>query len=382
MIDDVPSPEEVLRLIDDTSPEEALTRETERQVMRMRAQKAARRLVASEAFVPFDFADNFEDEMAIAPPEVKWTIEGLHVEGGNSTIIAGFKAGKTTMMHSLIRSLVDGAPFLGEHAMREIDGRVMYWNFEVPDNLAKADLARAGFMNRKKLTHWPLRGLHLDIMDDIAAEWCVKQMQRLEIEVWILDPYSGAYNGNENDNSEASAFTKRVDEIKYQSGVRDLFMPVHTGGAQVEFGSERARGATKLDDWADHRWILTRDAETQVRYFRAEGRGGMNFDKERALAYDLVKNELRYSSTILGTRKTADEEKLSREILLFIEANPGCTQNGIENGVDGNASKKRTAVKRLKADRKIGIVVTGKSHLHFVAGHAALPAPPIGLEDI
>ncbi len=51
-------------------------------------------------------------------------------------------------------------------------------------------------------------------------------------------------------------------------------MPTHTGRAAMDVGSERARGATRLDDWADVRWLLTRGTGEDIdnRYFRATGR--------------------------------------------------------------------------------------------------------------
>lgn len=358
-------------------PESRLAIETEKAVLRLQAQKAARKIVAAEAFAPFSFPDDFEYEMEEPDPEVWWTLEGLHTKGANSIIIAGFKTGKTTMMHNLIRSLVDGEPFLGEHAVRKIDGRVLYLNFEVEASLAKRDLRKFGFKRPKRFTHWPLRGRTFDVMDDSVADWFVTELKRLEIEVLIVDPFSGAYHGEENSNSEQTAFTKRLDEIKFRAEVTDLFMPVHTGRGEADHGAERARGGTKLDDWADHRWILTKLRDSNVRYFRAEGRGGMEFEKERALEWDAATGALAYNRLVTGTRKSATDDRIREDVLTHIRSHAGCSGRNITDNVEGDDGAIRKIIKRLVAERKIHTKAGPKnSTLHFIGSGIT------GLEDI
>jgi hypothetical protein len=100
-----------------------------------------------------------------------------------------------------------------------------------------------------------------------------------DVAVWVVDPFARAFVGSgtsENDNTEVGRFLDTLDVIKERAGVSELVLPTHTGREEFEEGQERARGATRLDDWADVRWMLTKD-DDDVRYFSATGR-----DVERA----------------------------------------------------------------------------------------------------
>ncbi len=114
----------------------------------------------------------------------------------------------------------------------------------------------------------------------------------------------------ENDNSGVMQLLKRVDEIKKVAGVSESFILVHTGRAEQEAGKERARGATAVDDWADVRWLLTKD-DMGHRYLRADGRGVsmeetvLDFDRERLLlslgSGDRIVNEEKEILTLLSS---------------------------------------------------------------------------------
>jgi hypothetical protein len=75
-------------------------------------------------------------------------------------------------------------------------------------------------------------------------------------------------SGDENSNSDVGVFLDQLDIIKERAGVSNLILPVHTGRAQ-EQGIDRARGATRLDDWADVRWLLKKTEDG--RFFQLTG---------------------------------------------------------------------------------------------------------------
>jgi hypothetical protein len=347
---------------------EKRTRET---LIRLEGDDRARQRRAQGLFVPPGFVDDLASELAEGDPELEWTIDQLHTVGGNTTITAGFKVGKTTFVMNLIRALADQDPFLEQHEVRALSGRIAYWNFEVDPVQMKRNFRDLGIRNAARVWHLPLRGHRVNLMDDAAFTWTLTQMKRQEIEVWILDPFSGAYFGDENDNSEINAFTKRLDELKRLAGVADLFIPVHTGRF-VEEGQERARGGAKLDDWTDNRWVLAKHAETGDRYFRAEGRRVEQ--GERELRYDRATNRLSYSA-FGGTRKEKAGSVIRREVLTFIEANPGCGSLEIRRAGLGKTSSVIDVLKRLVCDLDVETRPGAKGKVcHYVAGTAPITA--------
>ena len=338
-------------------------------LIRLEGDHRARQQRASGLFTPPSFISDLETELADPEPEVEWTIDKLHSVGGNTTITAGFKVGRTTFMANLVRALADQEPFLGSHDVRSLNGRIAYWNFEVEQVQMKRMFRELGIGKPSSIWHLSLRGHSLNLLDDAAFAWALAEMKRQEIEVWVIDPFSGAYFGDENDNSQINAFTKRLDEFKLEAGIKDLFMPVHTG-RYVEEGKERARGGAKLDDWADSRWVLAKHAETGDRYFKAEGR--RIAQDERELQFTRDDNRLSYS-TFNGTRRQKSGDVLQREVRAYIDTNPGCSQRDIEASISGNSGAIRAAIKRLIASFDIETTPGPRNAtLHYACG--ATPA--------
>nr|WP_238356984.1 AAA family ATPase [Kribbella italica] len=275
-----------------------------------------------------------EDELAGPDEPVIWTVGQLHEKGTNTIITAAFKSGKTTLMQNLIRSLVDSEPFIGEHAMRELDGRVAFWNFELPEAMVKRQFRK---MKIRRLDNiWPvhLRGTRFDIMTDVAAEWTITELKRREIEVWIVDPFTRAFHGNENDNGEVGDFLERLDWIKSEAGVVDLFMPIHAGrAAEGMKGKERARGGSESDGWADNRWATSR-TDNKV-YFRNDW-GRSPEMPERLTELDPVTNLLTYDALGL-TRSQLSSAGTRAAILDYVRNHPLCSKNLITklSGITG-----------------------------------------------
>ena len=95
----------------------------------------------------------------------------------------------------------------------------------------------------------------------------------------------------------------------------------------MEQGEERARGATRLDDWADVRWLLTRD-KGDVRFFRATGRD-VDFD-EVGLAFD---ERTRHLSITGGDRRSEADRRYRDAVLAVVESSPGMTARDLRTAV-------------------------------------------------
>jgi hypothetical protein len=112
-------------------------------------------------------------------------------------------------------------------------------------------------------------------MTEVGKIWAINWLRDRHVKTLIIDSWARVLDSagvDENDNSAVGMVAKQLDNIKAAAGVSTMFVIAHTGRAVQEEGSERARGATKFDDWADVQWVLTRDGT--VRFFAVrQGRG-------------------------------------------------------------------------------------------------------------
>jgi AAA domain len=267
-----------------------------------------------------------EDPLAafLAEPDTAtvWLVEKVFPHGANVTVTAPYKTGKTTLVNNLVRALADGGLFLDRYPVEPGQGRVVVCNYEVGRDQYRRWLRDAGVENADRVTVLNLRGLAAPVTVPQIADRYVEVLARNECGVWILDPFARAFtgSGDENDNGDVSRFLDTLDKIKERAGVHSLVMPVHTGRAVAELGAERARGATRLDDWPDVRWLLARGADENedVRYFRATGRDVDT--EEEALSYDDTTRRLHLGGHgRVGAKARAEADR----VLAAITETPG-----------------------------------------------------------
>ena len=217
-----------------------------------------------------------------------YAVDRIAAVGQNVTITGQFKAGKTLFSLNLVRSLVAGHDFLGEFKVRTLTGgaSVGLWSLE----MSTSDLD--GYMDPlaigDDLVVLSGRGYGVNVMTDVGRAWAVNWLRDNGVTEWVVDSHARMCRMagvDENENGAVLGLLHRLDEIKEDAGVSELYYLAHTGRGEMVEGRERARGATVLDDWADARWILTRDGE--VRFLAVEGRTvtdmaatSLVFDKE------------------------------------------------------------------------------------------------------
>ena len=258
------------------------------------------------------------DELEIPEQPTRWRIADLLPMDTNLTVAVQFKTGKTTLMLNLMRSLVDGEPFLGEFDVHRVDGRVGYWNFELNEDMWRRWARDVDIHKLDRASVLPLAGYHIDLRTEVGADYAAEWLRGRDTEVWFLDPFHSAFDGDENSNSEVRDWLRAVEQIASRSGVQQIVMPVHTGRAKADEGAERARGATRLDDWTDVRWTYTTD--NGARFLAASGRD-VDFNVG-ALAYDPGSRRLVY-----GTGKSRAETRrdglAERALTVIVGAGPG-----------------------------------------------------------
>lgn len=204
------------------------------------------------------------------PPQ--WRVLDVMPEGSNVLLTAQYKTGKTTLINELTKAVADGNEFLGRFKIPHTTN-VALFNYEVGEAQYLRWLRDRGINNADGVHVFNLRGFTLPLSVPLVRDFITEWLRVRRIGVWIVDPFARAFSGggDENNNADVAPFLEILDGIKEASGVTELIMPTHTGRAEFAQGAERARGATRLDDWCDVRWLLVKDDEGN-RYFRATGR--------------------------------------------------------------------------------------------------------------
>jgi len=299
--------------------------------------------------------DDFEvvDDMPIP-----MTVEGLHPTGANTLPGAQYKAGKTTLLINLFRSLLDGEPFLGQYAVN-FTGRVCYWNYELTEQQFISWLRRHGIRNTDRASVLNLRGHPMPLLVPEVREEVIDRLWQYEIKFWIIDPYSKAYRGPENDNEKVGQWLDNLDLIKQSAGIPDLVMAAHFGRAEHEEGNEHVRGATVLDDWADVRWLLTKDKE-ENRYFRADGRD-VQVDETR-LTFDETTGRL---TVVGGSRSTAAFMNIVDEVVAAVANKPGITTRELRDLLSGKNATRNSAITWAGDNARIRSVMDGRRKCHY-----------------
>jgi hypothetical protein len=338
---------------------------TQQEIKLARAKRTAKKLLdqeeAASNYHQPTYVKNLTDELKLPIEEVKWTIKDVFPTGANVTLTAQYKAGKTTLINSLARSLADGTQFLNYFAQPEHKGRIVIFNYEVSENQYRRWMNDVAIENSDKITLVHLRGKRLPLIVQRVEDLVVSILKDLDAQTWILDPFARAFTGcgDENSNSDVGVFLDTLDVIKERAGVSNLVLPIHTGRAQ-ENGVDRARGATRLDDWADVRWLLKKTNDG--RFFSADGRDVLQ--EEQQLTFD----ETTRSLTLGGADSYTAKKKNNEDIWLdAVTANPGLSTSDLSNILGKRVDDKgmKMARKSLLANHKLKTSRIGTSDLWY-----------------
>jgi hypothetical protein len=254
-------------------------------------EEARRRLAARN--VPEDLglpAEKWSLSQELQLPDLDevFRIDQMHPVGGNVLLVAAYKSGKTTLTLNLLRALADEQPFLGRYGIEPFEGNICVVNYEETPSQWRRHVRKLGISNTDRIFPLHRRGEPiLPLWEPKAQDRLVEWMVEREIAYWIMDPTVVAWQGlvdNENDNALVAAFTSALDQVKLKAGIGELMLTHHEG----RLTEGRGRGATRLEDWMDAGWYLSRDDVTNQRTLWGKGR---DVDLER---FDLEWDEERW----------------------------------------------------------------------------------------
>lgn len=342
---------------------------TRHELKMARAKREAKRILdqeeAAKSYHTPIYVRTLSEELQLPIEEVKWTIKDVFPTGANVTLTAQYKAGKTTLINHLAQSLADGKKFLNYFDEPSHPGRIVIFNYEVSENQYRRWMNDVAIENSDKITLVHLRGKRMPLTVARVEDLVVSILKDLDAHTWILDPFARAFtgSGDENSNSDVGVFLDTLDVIKERAGVSNLVLPIHTGRAQ-ENGVDRARGATRLDDWADVRWLLKKTNEG--RFFSADGRDVLQ--EEQQVLFDPLTRSLTLSGTDSYTAKKKGNEELWLEV---VTANPGMTTSDLSTILGKRVDDKgmKAARKTLLANHKLKTTRIGTSDVWYPLGY-------------
>lgn len=333
------------------------------QAEQLRISAEARDIVSTERYLKTwrapESLPSLADELALPDEEVAWRITDLLPVDANALLAAQYKTGKTTMVLNLLRSMADGDAFLSALKVERPGGRVAYFNYEVSRGQMRRWMRLQGIRCPERIALLNLRGQQLPLVQPDVHKWVVEWLKANEATFWVVDPYARAFVGSgdsENDNMQAATFLDLLDQIKEEAGVRELVLVTHTGRSTDPSGRTRARGATRIDDWADERWLLTRDPDhDEDRYLEATGRD-VNWP-QHLLSFNPDTGHLSAGNT---DRTQVRRSRLEDLVVDLVRQHPGIAARPLQEMVRERAGgASRQAIETAIADAKSGLRISG-----------------------
>jgi len=332
--------------------EQALAREVER----LRTTRDAKRVLDAE------------ERSAIAPPEIltlrellarpvpveSWRIEGWQPIGCRVVFAAPQKAGKTTLVGALTRSLVDGDPWLGRYRVQPIVGNVTILDTEMAASQLARWLREQQIAADERVTVATLRGhaAGFNLLDrEIRSQW-VQRLRAQRTGYLILDclrPVLDACGLDEH--RDIGRLLVAFDALLQEAGIGEALVVHHMGHT-----SERSRGDSRIRDWPDAEWRILRESEDSAspRYIAAYGRD-VNI-RESRLTYDPATRRLTFGE---GSRRDAVTRAALEDVLAALTTAPEpLSMRRIEEACAGRGHSRRAITAAIGAGiRKQAIVV-------------------------
>lgn len=291
-------------------------------------------------------AFTLRDLLAQPDEPTPWRIEECQPKESRVICAAQFKAGKTTLVGNLIRSLRDGDPFLGKYVVTRVEGTIALLDFEMGMQQLRRWYRDQQIKDTDRVIVIPMRGqaASFNLTDaGVRAAW-VALLRGLGVTYLIVDclrPILDALGLDEH--HDVGAFLVPLDALLTEAGIPDALVVHHMGHT-----NERSRGDSRLRDWPDVEWRLMRkdDDPASARFFTAYGR---DVDvEEQELGYDELTRRL---TVVGGSRRDSKIEDALPAVLTFIGAEQTPSRNQILNGLKESGHAQNV----LKAAIKMGI---------------------------
>ena len=312
--------------------------------------------------------------LAVQDPPITYRIDQLLPVGAHVLVTAQFKAGKSTLMGNLLRCLADGDKFLDTFEVHQPDGAIVLIDDELDERTLRRWVRDQGIQNTHRVHVKSLRGKvsSFDLLNPtIRAQWAtlLKGVNCAFLIFDCLRPVLDALGLSED--KEAGQFLVQIDALCAEAGVGEAALVHHMG-----HGGERARGDSRLRDWADNEWRLIRDVApgeenpSAPRYFAAYGR---DVDvPEGSLSYETIGRRLTYRE---GSRKDVNGDGRAPinalpDVLALLAESPPLPKQAIEAEMIARGHKRSAVRQALDSGRATSMILIERgergAQLHYL----------------
>lgn len=324
------------------------------EVRRIRVREAAHALVAAEHArdqPPLPAVRPLRGFLAEPDPPVAYRVHGAWPAGGRIVFSAQNKAGKTTVVGNLLRSLADGEPLLGAWPTVPA-GRVVLLDNELDERMLRRWLRDHAIANTDAVDVVPMRGRlsGFDVLNpSVRAAWARHLGPADVLIVDCLRPALDALGLDEN--RDAGRFLEALDELTTTAGIAETLVVHHHGHT-----GERSHGDSRILDWPDAVWNLVRDngnPATAARYFSAYGRDVTI--SETRLDYHPTTRRLTLAGGSRDDRKTDDALEAVLDVLEGAQPMSG---RELERALADSGHGRATVREALRRGVSIGLITT------------------------
>jgi hypothetical protein len=245
----------------------AVDRELE--LLRVR-RDAKRRLAAEERGSVTPEIISLAQLLAEPEPEEQWRITDWQPQESRVILAAPHKGGKTTLVASLVRSLVDGDPWLDKYPVCPVPGCVALIDTEMSRRQLKRWYRDQGLRHPERVILVPLRGraAAFDLLDPSCQQQWQQWLRDRAVCYLVLDCLRPILDALGLDEShDAGRLLVPFDVLLREANIPEACIVHHMGHS-----NERSRGDSRLRDWPDVELRLVREGDTPQRYLSAYGR--------------------------------------------------------------------------------------------------------------
>lgn len=321
----------------------------------LRVRDEARRLFTAEqhsAKEPLPEAVALDEFLSQPDLDAVYRIEGLLPTGGRALLAAQYKAGKTTLVGNLLRSLADGTAFLGR--FDTVAASVALIDDEVDERQLRRQLRDQNIVNPAAVKVFSLRGRvsSFDILDTEVRTLWADRLRGADILVLdCLRPVLDALGLDEN--REAGRLLVAFDELLREAGISEAVVVHHMGHS-----GERSRGDSRLLDWPDVLWKIVRDSTEDNpaadRYFSAFGR---DVDiREGKLDYTHADRSLLFVDT--NRTEAAGHAMLPAITEILSTEREGLSGRQLEDALKARGHPQKAARQAMKIAQRDGLTYT------------------------
>lgn len=277
------------------------------------------------------------DEPDIEPT---YRIGGLWPHGGKVVLSAQAKAGKTTLVANVLRSLADGVPLFDDDRFAvepmQDNATIYVADFELTRGMLRRQLGEQGIngLHRVHVETYLGRGEAFDVRNPEVRAELAAHLRSIRARVIVVDPIGpvlAALNIDEDSNGAVRRFLAGLDALALEAGSCELLVTHHHGHS-----GERSRGAAAFRDWPDAEWRLTvarprgaaEPGPDAPRFLTAAGR-------DVAVPEQALMFAERRLTLAAGDRQTVAAAEHSDRLGEVVRAEPGISQRGIREQLTG-----------------------------------------------